>query len=447
MAVAVNSTLAKTTVKVATLTGAAKDDLLTGLVNEDSGGSVNLNVLGNDPGSARLWSLVQDISSLAPSAQFLSSTATATTKYGATITANDDGTIKYDASTLSASLQSLGEGEPAIDTFVYTIRMANGALSTASVSVVIAGVNDAPVIQSVEGAAINDTALVDTTGTITGSVVATDVDNGAVLSYALTSNSTSEYGSFSIDSVTGAWSFASNASAIDMLDADDSDSLNFIVVVTDEHGLTAGTTVTIQLNGANDTAEISGVAIGSIGEDDTGIVGGKLTAADRDHDQDGFMVPSSLSGVYGVFTFDATGAWTYDLTNSNSLVQALGAGQSMTDTLMVESFDGSADQTITVTIEGAAEANIDPPRDEDNADPIENFLANNGKFQSGHYVIYTFTSNDTLSYVGGLKPTPAGANWTVVGSDTVITFEQNGNGNIVDVILIGYDDFRADQLI
>lgn len=93
---------AKTTVKVATLTGAAKDDNLlssvTGVTEDQL--SANLNVLANDPGSARLYSLKQDVSGLAGTATFPAVTS-AFSAAGATISINADGTIAYDASTLN----------------------------------------------------------------------------------------------------------------------------------------------------------------------------------------------------------------------------------------------------------------------------------------------------------------------------------------------------------
>ena len=56
--------------------------------------------------------------------------------------------------------------------------------------------------------------------------------------------------------------------------------------------------------------------------------------------------------TYGNFTFDpTTGAWGYTLDQSKA--EPLNAGQHVTDTLTVTSFDGTASQTITVTITGS----------------------------------------------------------------------------------------------
>src|SRR5260370_26616062 len=57
----------------------------------------------------------------------------------------------------------------------------------------------------------------------------------------------------------------------------------------------------------------------------------------------------SLAGTYGTFTFNTTsGAWTYTL--DQSLADHLTAGQHVTDTLTVASFDGTATYPIVVNI-------------------------------------------------------------------------------------------------
>jgi VCBS repeat-containing protein len=327
---------ARTTAKVATLTGAAKDDVLQG-GTEDSL-VTDLNVLANDPGAARLWSLDQGVPAMAGGAQVPSALdGTFVTLLGALISANEDGTVHYDGSQLN--LQYLQEGETATDTFVYTVRMASGALSTASVSVTVTGVNDIAVVSNDAGA------------------------------------------------------------------------------VTEDGTLTAG---------------------------------GTLTVSDADHDQSAFGAVGDLAGTYGDFLFNtSTGAWSYVLRNGDANVQALIAGQQVFDTLVVGSLDGSDSGTITVTINGADEAVI-LDNGGGGGGGVE-FLANNGKFVSGHYIIENFTSNDTLRYAGGLKP-EGDPNWSVLDfgadsvMDTVIVFKQNGNGDAVDVVLVGYTAFTADQL-
>ena len=121
----------------------------------------------------------------------------------------------------------------------------------------------------------------------------------------------------------------------------------------------ASQVITVTIDGADEIvggATITGVANGTIGEDDLGIVVGDLDIDDPDIGEDKFQMPASLEGAFGTFTFDPdSGAWSYDVDNSRPEVQALQAGEILTDTLLVTSFDGSATQPITVTITGADE--------------------------------------------------------------------------------------------
>ena len=71
---------------------------------------------------------------------------------GATIKLTANGMVSYDPSTFSAALeaqfQALAVGQELSDTFTYAIRLGNGTLSWATVTVKISGLNDGPTITS-----------------------------------------------------------------------------------------------------------------------------------------------------------------------------------------------------------------------------------------------------------------------------------------------------------
>ncbi|GAB3422672.1 VCBS domain-containing protein [Massilia agilis] len=352
----------QTSVKVATLTGAAKDDLLTsaatGLTEDNL--SAKLNVLDNDPGAAKLYSLVQNVSSYSATAQFPVATS-AVLASGASITINADGTVGYDASALRASLQSYAEGETFTDSFVYTVRMANGALSTATVTVKIAGANDAPTLASVATVALQDSAADDTPAAITGTLAGHDVDHGSVLTYSLadsTQGFAGTYGQLVVDSKTGAYSFLADADQIDALAAGETANASFTVVARDEHGAaSAPVTLSFNLVGANDTASITGNGLGAVGEDGTLSAAASLAVHDRDHGQSVFAAAPTLTGTYGDFSFDKdTGAWSYQLRNGDANVQALNGGKVVSDEIVVSSLDGTASATLHVDVTGANDA-------------------------------------------------------------------------------------------
>src|SRR6185312_14704252 len=75
---------------------------------------------------------------------------------------------------------------------------------------------------------------------------------------------------------------------------------------------------------------------------------------DVDAGQSNFTAQSGTAGSngYGSFTLAADGNWTYTADNSQSAIQQLGAGQSITDSFTAVSSDGTASRLVTVTING-----------------------------------------------------------------------------------------------
>src|SRR4029079_13563955 len=70
-------------------------------------------------------------------------------------------------------------------------------------------------------------------------------------------------------------------------------------------------------------------------------------------------VSSATSGDngFGTYTLTAAGVWIYALDNSNATVQALNAGQTLTDTFTATTIDGTA-QLVTITINGSNDAAV-----------------------------------------------------------------------------------------
>lgn len=127
---------------------------------------------------------------------------------------------------------------------------------------------------------------------------------------------------------------------------------SFQYTVSDGQGGTSTATARITVTGVNDVAVIAGDASGAVSEDGTLVTGGILTVSDVDTGESTFAGAGSLAGQYGTFTFDS-GAWSYTLDNASPQVQALQAGDTVYDTLNVQSSDGTASQEILVSIGGA----------------------------------------------------------------------------------------------
>ena len=126
--------------------------------------------------------------------------------------------------------------------------------------------------------------------------------------------------------------------------------------------------VTITINGANDAPVITGPVTGTVveaggvanGTPGTPTATGNLNAADVDNAADAWIAvsaPTASASGYGSYTLTAAGLWTYTLDNSHAAVQALNAGQTLTDTFTVTTVDGTT-QLVTVTIDGANDAAV-----------------------------------------------------------------------------------------
>ena len=80
----------------------------------------------------------------------------------------------------------------------------------------------------------------------------------------------------------------------------------------------------------------------------------RSSISDVDQGQSNFTIQAIDGGLYGhgTFTLDASGNWTYTADDSQTAIQQLGAGQSITDSFTAVSSDGTASQLVTVTIHG-----------------------------------------------------------------------------------------------
>ncbi len=344
-------------IKVATITGAAKDDvfasLLTGLTEDNRVAS--LNVLANDPGAAKLYSLTQNVAGFTSTAFPVSGQGISA--LGASLSMNADGTIKYDAS--SVNLQYLSAGQKITDTFTYTVRMANGAVSTASVTVDLVGKNDGPVITNA-AAATRGSVTEDIALTASGQLSATDVDNGATQAWSIVGSATGTYGALAVNAATGQWLYSLNNAANQALAAGESHTEIFTVRVTDDQGAAVNQQVSVVVNGTNDGPVVTNAAAatqGSVTEDIALTASGQLSATDVDNGAtQAWSVQGDSAGTFGTIAVDAaTGEWTYNLNNGAANVQALAAGEAHTEIFTVRVTDdqgATADQQVSVVVTG-----------------------------------------------------------------------------------------------
>ncbi|CAB3654893.1 retention module-containing protein [Achromobacter kerstersii] len=128
--------------------------------------------------------------------------------------------------------------------------------------------------------------------------------------------------------------------------------------VSDGEGGTSQALLTVTVMGKNDAATITGSGADTVYEDSAVFASGKLTVSDPDANQSFMQAQSGVPGLYGTFTVDANGNWTYQLNNALAAVQNLKAGQTLSESFSVASQDGTASSPVTVTIVGTNDAPV-----------------------------------------------------------------------------------------
>jgi VCBS repeat-containing protein len=365
---------------------------------------------------------------------------------------------------------------PTTDNFTITASDDQGSVSQ-TFTVDINGVNDASIVSGVIAglvveAAVGAHGIPQASGLLTD----TDVDDPANTFTAVSSPHASDhgYGSFTI-TVDGHWTYTLDDSnpAVQALNTTDTVTDSF--TVTTIGGTPQVVTVTIQ--GTNDPAVISGdthgdvVEAGGVHNTMPGVptATGLLTDTDVDNPSNTFLAvtcPQTSDHGYGSFAMTVDGHWTYTLDNGNCAVQALNVGQTLTDSFVVRTIDGTP-QTVTITIEGSNDAAIicgdthgcvvepsrscDPPpsasgtltdRDVDN--PDNTFTAVSCPQASDHgYGSFTMTACGTWTYVlDECNPAVKALNACDMLTDTFTVTTIDGTAQTVTVTIQGAEDDR-----
>ncbi|MHC4040097.1 VCBS domain-containing protein [Bradyrhizobium sp. 23AC] len=221
----------------------------------------------------------------------------------------------------------------------YTIvpSDAEGAGTSAVVTVNIAGSNDAPTLADLHIGPLSDTAAADTFCDLTGMLAGNDVDTGetATLTYAVinadhhaATTAGGLYGTLTVNP-DGSYSYVPNAAAINAL-ADGSYADIFTVQTTDVHGATGTATLTVDVTGANEAAgpviDTTRFSVWHDNEGNTDFITG-LAVADTDpgaatddfkitavtaHDPDSTVSPAAASGSLDDINLLLADGITYD---------------------------------------------------------------------------------------------------------------------------------------
>ena len=182
-----------------------------------------------------------------------------------------DGKVKYDA----RALDWLAEGQTATDYFTYAIRLSNGTLSWATVTITITGTNDGPDIKLLTGDSAS-AAIAETNAGLTanGTLTVFDADTNDSVNIAVSSVNVGGTGGSggltnaqlltmlsltanNANAANGAqgslgWIFNSAGQAFDNLAAGQTLVLTYTLTGDDGHGGTDTQNVTVTVTGTND---------------------------------------------------------------------------------------------------------------------------------------------------------------------------------------------------
>ena len=196
--------------------------------------------------------------------------------------------------------------------------------------------------------------------TASGTRTVSDVDGADELQLvAAGTESNNGYGSYVVEAGANAgefdWTYTLDDTNGAVQALNDTETLTDTITLTAADGTTE--TVTITITGQNDAAVITGVTTGEATETTGETVTGQLQATDVDNADNLFDDTSATAPTYGTASITADGLWTYTLDSDDPAVDALGAGDTLSDSFDVTSQDGTV-QTISIVINGTNDAAV-----------------------------------------------------------------------------------------
>ncbi|MGR6861310.1 retention module-containing protein [Aliivibrio salmonicida] len=273
---------------------------------------------------------------------------------------NNSGKWTYTLDKTIPEVIALGEGDTLTETFEVTVTDSYGETSTETVTVVIDGSNLPPEFNTDPNAPeftieLKEDELITDSRTL----IVNDPNSGDTVTFDA-KTLTGTYGTFTVDA-NGVWTYTldNDASHIQGLNEGELVSEVFTVFAVDDHGAKTSQQVTVNITGTNDIPKISGMDTGSVEEADGSSTSGNFVTSDVDV---GDIVTASAGtqGSYGSVSVDnATGKWTYTVDGTNSTVDSLSKGETLTDTITIIATDklgSSSEMTITITINGENDA-------------------------------------------------------------------------------------------
>jgi len=191
---------------------------------------------------------------------------------------------------------------------------------------------------------------------INGKLTITDSDVAESLFLEMVANG--KYGSLTINN-SGNWHYLVDNSLAIIQNLTAGSSLVDLLTIRSIDGTSHQITITILgVNEANNPAVISGMDTGNLVEDTISgtnnlVTTGKLNISDKDPNEEVF-IEQLRNSLYGRLSLYASGFWIYRADNNQAVIQNLNSGQTLTDTININSYDGTP-HVITISIAGKNE--------------------------------------------------------------------------------------------
>ncbi|MGL5031527.1 MAG: VCBS domain-containing protein [Aeromonas sp.] len=388
------------------------------------------------------------------------------------LTIGADGNWTYKADNNNPTIQNLKPGETLTETI--TVTSSDGVTKT-DVVITITGSDDIPVLtpdaKTVTEDTVNSANQLETSGKVT----ATGGDAGEQSFIAGTEKGL--YGDLTINA-DGTWTYLADNSQKVIQDLKAGETMQDIIKVTSSDGVTQ-TEVVITIVGVDDVPKLTSSS-GAVIEDTDVNGDGKLETSGTvgtsggDAGEQGF-VPGTQTGKYGDLVIGADGKWTYEADNNQTVIQQLGAGQTLTETIKVTSSDGVTQTDVVITITGVDDIPVLSSATQTVTEDVTNasnqldasgkllvsggdgadqgFVAASKTGTYGHLTIdadgnWHYLADNSQKVIQDLKPTDSLVEtFTVTNSDgvttTTVTITINGADD-VPVLSVGVVDVTED---
>lgn len=425
-----------------------------------------------------------------------------TTELGAKVAITSNGMLSYCVTPIQGMLNALAAGEWVTDHITYTIRLSNGTLSIATLTVTILGSNDGIRIgvKDLAGGVTEDGHAPALLETDQGSIFFTDVDASDTHTVSSLANGTGYLGDFETtmpaDSTGGAtgearWNFSVANADIQYLGAGDHLDQSYTVRIDDGHGSLVEEVVTVRIQGVNDGVEIGPADdLGGVTEDADASI--PPDGADEDQTAEGSIAfaDADLSDVHlfdveadagnatalGTFTLEetvdsttiGTGRIDWRFVVANELIQHLGENDSETLVyhVTIDDQNGSVEtQDVTITIQGVNDLALisENPREDQDYSVRENGYLENGDSAAageldvddadqGEESFRAVDPDDLLGAYGDFSFDEATGAWTYTLNDALaVTQELNDSDRKTETMTVwsldGTDSFDIEVTV